>query len=485
MESKKVYSNIVLNTINSVLKIIFPFISFKYAAIVLGQENLGLVNYGNSIINYFVLLAGLGISTYAIREGSKIRDDKNKISAFSSEVFTINIISTILSYIILFICIFYIDSLREILILLVVQSSLILFTTLAVEWVYSLYEDYGYIALRNFILQILSLILMFLFVKKEGDYIIFAAIQVISSSGAFIVNYIHVKRKLSLKITISKVIKKHLKPILVLFVNNIAVVIYVNSDTTMIGSIIGMSAVGVYSVSVRIYTMFKTIMSAVVMSVLPNISRYSLDCYSDKKNRVIDDTIELLIVIFIPIIISTIILGKELIILTSSASYLSGYTSLIILNLALIFSISATILTTFYLIPLNLENYALLSTLAAALINIIFNFFLLPNFGINAAAFTTMIAELTVTIISLIVIKRKNIKLFDLRKMVKLIIKGLLAVAPLIIVYLLIINRTANLLLIILLYVVLGGAIYVALAYMLNISIIRNIINNIIKMFKK
>ena len=326
---------------------------------------------------------------------------------------------------------------------------------------------------------------MFLFVKKEGDYIIFAAIQVISSSGAFIVNYIHVKRKLSLKITISKVIKKHLKPILVLFVNNIAVVIYVNSDTTMIGSIIGMSAVGVYSVSVRIYTMFKTIMSAVVMSVLPNISRYSLDCYSDKKNRVIDDTIELLIVIFIPIIISTIILGKELIILTSSASYLSGYTSLIILNLALIFSISATILTTFYLIPLNLENYALLSTLAAALINIIFNFFLLPNFGINAAAFTTMIAELTVTIISLIVIKRKNIKLFDLRKMVKLIIKGLLAVAPLIIVYLLIINRTANLLLIILLYVVLGGAIYVALAYMLNISIIRNIINNIIKMFKK
>ena len=485
MESKKVYSNIVLNTINSVLKIIFLFISFKYAAIVLGQENLGLVNYGNSIINYFVLLAGLGISTYAIREGSKIRDDKNKISAFSSEVFTINIISTILSYIILFICIFYIDSLREILILLVVQSSLILFTTLSVEWVYSLYEDYGYIALRNFILQILSLILMFLFVKKEGDYIIFAAIQVISSSGAFIVNYIHVKRKLSLKITISKVIKKHLKPILVLFVNNIAVVIYVNSDTTMIGSIIGMSAVGVYSVSVRIYTMFKTIMSAVVMSVLPNISRYSLDCYSDKKNRVIDDTIELLIVIFIPIIISTIILGKELIILTSSASYLSGYTSLIILNLALIFSISATILTTFYLIPLNLENYALLSTLAAALINIIFNFFLLPNFGINAAAFTTMIAELTVTIISLIVIKRKNIKLFDLRKMVKLIIKGLLAVAPLIIVYLLIINRTANLLLIILLYVVLGGAIYVALAYMLNISIIRNIINNIIKMFKK
>ena len=128
----------------------------------------------------------------------------------------------------MFICIFYIDSLREILILLVVQSSLILFTTLSVEWVYSLYEDYGYIALRNFILQILSLILMFLFVKKEGDYIIFAAIQVISSSGAFIVNYIHVKRKLSLKITISKVIKKHLKPILVLFVNNIAVVIYVN-----------------------------------------------------------------------------------------------------------------------------------------------------------------------------------------------------------------------------------------------------------------
>ena len=67
--------NAVLNAINSALRIVFPLITYPYAFRILHRDGVGKVNYASSIINYFVLIAGLGIATYAIREGAKIRDD--------------------------------------------------------------------------------------------------------------------------------------------------------------------------------------------------------------------------------------------------------------------------------------------------------------------------------------------------------------------------------------------------------------------------
>ena len=52
-----------------------------------------------------MLTALLGIETYAVREGARIRNDKHRIDKFVSEVFSINIMSLIISYIF---CYFYI-----------------------------------------------------------------------------------------------------------------------------------------------------------------------------------------------------------------------------------------------------------------------------------------------------------------------------------------------------------------------------------------
>lgn len=486
MNKVKVYSNIVLNTLNSILKIIFPFISYKYAAVVLGQDGIGTVNYGSSIINYFVLLAGLGVSTYAIREGAKIRNSKEKISNLASEVFTINLIATIISYVLLLIGIAILKDLQKITLLLIVQSALILFTTLSVEWIYSIYEDYGFIALRNFILQIISIVLMFLFVKDKNDYIIFAGIQVLASSGAFIINFIHAKQRVNIKVQIKPTLIKHLKPIIILFVNNIAVTLYVNSDTTMIGSMLSMSAVGIYSVSVRIYSMYKTIIAAIIMAVLPNISMLSDEKHVHKKDKTIMDTLEVIILFLVPMIFSTLIVGKELILLTSSVEYLGSYVSLVILSFALIFSTIASVLTVFYLIPLKLENYALLSTLIAGIINIILNYFLLPVFGFNAAALTTLLSELVVTIINIVVIRKENIAIFNYQKIFVLTIKGIIASIPLFLIYIIISKYLVNILLILFIYFIVGSIIYVILGYLLNIVIIRNIIAEIMnKLLKK
>ena len=104
MKVRSLKFNSIVNITKTVLGIIFPLITFPYASRILGATGIGRVDYANSIANYFILFASLGISTYAIREGAKVRDDKEKLNQLATEVFVINSISTVVAYIGLIIC---------------------------------------------------------------------------------------------------------------------------------------------------------------------------------------------------------------------------------------------------------------------------------------------------------------------------------------------------------------------------------------------
>ena len=105
-QTKSLKVNSVINIIKTVLSIIFPLITFPYASRVLGVNGIGRVDYANSISNYFVLFAELGITTYAVREGAKIRENKEQLNQLCSEIVIINSISTAVAYAGLVLCSF-------------------------------------------------------------------------------------------------------------------------------------------------------------------------------------------------------------------------------------------------------------------------------------------------------------------------------------------------------------------------------------------
>ena len=79
MKQKSLGVNALLNGIKQCCSIIFPLITFPYISRVLGSDGYGKYSFSYSVTNYFILLAALGIYTYAIREGAKIRDDQKAI----------------------------------------------------------------------------------------------------------------------------------------------------------------------------------------------------------------------------------------------------------------------------------------------------------------------------------------------------------------------------------------------------------------------
>ena len=131
--AKSVAKNAVYNGIRTVCNMLFPLITYPYAARVLMAENLGKVDFVTSVISYFVLVAGLGIATYATREGAARRNDQDELDRFSSEVFTINMVSTAISYALLAALVIAWPHLHGYLALIAIQSLTILGTTMGVE----------------------------------------------------------------------------------------------------------------------------------------------------------------------------------------------------------------------------------------------------------------------------------------------------------------------------------------------------------------
>ena len=172
VKNKSLGINAFLNVIRSSLSVIFPLITYPYAFRILHAENMGKIDFSNSIISYFSLIAVLGVSSYAVREGAKVRDSRKKIDELSSEIFSINVVTTIISYTLLVLFVAASDKIQPYSELIFLLSLSIAFTTLGIDWINTIYEDFLFITVRSIITHILSLVLLFVLVKHEDDYYI-------------------------------------------------------------------------------------------------------------------------------------------------------------------------------------------------------------------------------------------------------------------------------------------------------------------------
>lgn len=395
MNKKSLKLNAVLNVIKQLCVIAFPIITFPYASRVLGVTNYGKINFSSSIISYFTLLAALGITNYAIREGARIRNYKEKLNIFVNEIYSLNLISTIISYTLLFLSILFFDNLHSYFLLLIIQSLSIFFTTIGTDWINSIYEEYSFITIRYIICQTVSIIFMFIFVKDRNDYYVYAFSTVLSLIVANTWNIFHIKYKygLNVKFQLNKGIRKHIKPVLILFASSIASLIYINSDMTILGVFKTDSDVGIYSVSVKIYSLIKQLINAVLIVAIPHISSLML---KKKKNELQEKLISLytFLLLFTPsAIVGLFFLSEPLIRLFAGKEYISSNDSLQILAISLLFASFACFYINVVMIPFQQEKKILISTIFSALVNIVLNFILIPYYGVPAAAFTTLISE--------------------------------------------------------------------------------------------
>ena len=385
--------NAVLNGIRQICAILFPLITFPYVSRVLGSAGFGKYNFSQSVTGYFILLAALGIDTYAIREGAKIRDEKETVTRFCSQVFSINVVTGLVSLCALGILLILNVKIGGYAPYILVESVAIPLAVIGTNWVNSIYEDYLYLTLRYIAIQVIALAAMFLFVRKPSDVLAYCVIAVFATNGGNLINLFYVRKYVRIRFTFYMEWGKHLIPLLLLFVNAVAIMIYVNADIIMLGFYADDAVVGVYSFAARIYSILKQLINAVIVVSLPRIS-YVIKNRSEAYDAYMRKLFSALSILMLPVVTGMLFMSNSMILIAGGAEYITGDVALKILSVATLFAIYASLFTNCVLIVNRQEKKCLIATSISAVINVGLNLILLPYIGMIGAAITTIIAEM-------------------------------------------------------------------------------------------
>ena len=394
-KEKKIIKNAFFNVTRNICTVLFPLITIPYITRILSVEKYGTITFSNTYVNYFVLLAGLGISNYAIREGSKIKTNEAELKKFVNEIFSISFVASLISYCIL-IGTLFLKNLAKYRLTICILSFLVPCMTIGVEWIYSIFEDYVFMSVRTILVQAISIVLMFTLVKNPCDYYKYVFLLLFSNGVPNIINFLYVHRYVKIRFTFRMNLIKHLLPIMILFSNTIMISIYVSIDTTLLGIFCDDKSVGIYSIAVKIYTVFKHILSAAIVVAIPHVTKlYSIN-NTDEYKKIIYNLMKILMTIMIPVCIGIIFNSNFLMWILGGKESVVGQMALRILSLSLIFSTIGSLFSSLVLLPAQKENDILRASVTGALVNSVLNLFCIQLWNYGGAAFTTLISEIIV-----------------------------------------------------------------------------------------
>jgi len=190
--------NFLMNAILTASAFIFPLITYPYISRVLGPDNIGKVSLATSVVYYFGMFAQLGIPTYGINACARVRDNRRELTKTVQEIMIINLIMTAVVYAVFAVSLFAVPRLAAEKPLYIITGATILFSTIGVEWLYKAVEQYSYITTVSILFKFISVAAMFAFVHNEGDYVIYGGITIIAASGSGLLNFIRLRRFISL-----------------------------------------------------------------------------------------------------------------------------------------------------------------------------------------------------------------------------------------------------------------------------------------------
>ena len=113
---------------------------------------------------------------------------------------------------------------------------------------------------------------MFFFIHQKSDYIIYGGIAIFANTGSNILNFIRLRKLISFKKVESYNFLVHMRPILAFFAQSIAITVYTNLDTVMLGFMQSDIEVGYYNAAIKIKTILLSLVTSLGTVLLPRLS---------------------------------------------------------------------------------------------------------------------------------------------------------------------------------------------------------------------
>ena len=395
--ARSVKTNYLYNLLYQITAILLPLITMPYVSRVLSPQGVGTNSLTNANTQYFMLLGTLGITMYATKKIATVRENKRKLRQTFWEIFSIQFIGCMISYVI-FVLVLGLNSSLGMYYML--QGFFILSSAIDISWYFVGIEDFKNASIRSFFVKVTSVILIFIFVKDSNDlwkYILINSLTMFV--GQFVMWFYVDKSNFSFKSLEKLKLKKHMLPVLVLFIPQVASQIYTVLDKTMLGVYSPTVDVGYYDQSQKIVRILLTIITSLGMVMMPRIASLT----SKNQHDLVKDTLKksFTVISFLAVPIAFGIMSVSDRFIPLFFGYISVIPLLKISSVLIIIIGLGNVFGTQYMIAVGKNKEYTISVCVGAVVNFILNLILIPKYSALGAVIATVSAELSIALIQL------------------------------------------------------------------------------------
>lgn len=399
LKMPSVRKNIAYSIVLSSVQYIVPLIVFPYVSRVLGPDRLGLVNFIDGTIEYFIILSMLGMGTLGIREIARHKGDQAALSATFSSLLSLNFISTLIACAVLAGAYLMVDSLRQNPELIAIGVFKLLFTFLLIEWLYKGLEEFRFITIRTLLVRLTFIIAIFLFVRGSGDYLAYYIILVAAVVGNALINLIYSRRYVRFSFSRLR-IREFVKPFLVLGCYAVLTAMYTTFNVMYLGFVSDDAQVAYYTTSAKIYAIIIAMFTAFTGAMMPRLSALLADGNDSEFRRYIAKSVGLLMAFSVPIVVFGAVMAPEIVNLVSGPAYDGAITPLRIV-MPLIFIIGyEQILVYQILIPSQRDHTVFINSIIGAALGLTLNILIVPHLAATGSALVWLGCECAILLLS-------------------------------------------------------------------------------------
>ena len=409
--------NTMLGIFISLSRYIYPIATYPYITRVLQPEGLGRISFVTSFVMFFSLLSQLGMPIYGLRSCAMAKDNNEKLQTLVGELLLVHLLSGCATLLLYGFVVFMVLPVKQEPVLFFIYGLGILFGISDCEWVYRALGRYSFLALVNAVFRCLAIVAVYLLVRNSTDLYRYALITLLAGSGSLVAGFLSLKAQLGIvplknvyDIIVSnnviRVVRGHLRPLLLFFLMSCAATVYSNTDTVMLGFMKDNRLVGIYNASAKVKALLVVFSGALWTAALPRSAGLWKEGNWEGFRNLAEKSLRMIPMVSLPLAVFFIIYSEPSIQIIAGEAYVGAVRPMCILLLAVVPIGISNIIGGQLLIPIGQEKLLFRAEIAGMLANIVANAVLIPRYDVTGAAIATVLSETLVAVMAAVYIIR-------------------------------------------------------------------------------
>lgn len=386
---------------------LMSFISFPYISRVFGVERLGLINFVDNTVNYFLLFATMGINVLGVREIAAVKGDEVACSRIFANVLGINLLFTAATLVVYLAVVATLPRLNQYSELFYIGSAKIIATAFMVEWFFTGIENFRYITIRSIAIRGSYILAIFLFIREPEQYKLYWWMSVITVVINAAVNMAYLRRYIGFEWQ-ELLSLRYFKENTTLGIYAIMTSMYLTFNVMYLGLVTDNTQVGYYTTAFKLYSVILGFFTAFANVMLPRMSALIAEGDSGRFEELIRKSFSAIATFSVPMILCTIIFAPQIVFALAGEGYEGAVAPMQIIMPAIALVGVSQVMTLQILMPMKRDRVLLIISIIGAAVSLIANILIVKQLQSIGSAIVLLGAEVIVTLLYIIYL-RKNI----------------------------------------------------------------------------